>query len=165
MIQLLIGQLESTQYAPDTKGFQNGKLSETVGWCPCSLLKPQSTYRGRGEIGGVCLAICPLSSSVHHIFVCDSRYKERGFASTPHPHLPWLLLPSWWNVRQKVAIATLCVLCGWNWGKGGLKNSTNESTNSFLPYVSTWISNFFYYFIFFYALLKFFGKKNNGKFG
>ncbi len=53
MIQLLIGQMEFTQYAPDTKGFQNGKLRETREGCPCSLLKPQSTYRGRGVIGGM----------------------------------------------------------------------------------------------------------------
>jgi len=25
---------------------------------------------------------------------------------------PGLIFPSWWNVRQKVAISTLCVLCG-----------------------------------------------------
>jgi hypothetical protein len=27
------------------------------------------------------------------------------------PHQPGLILPSWWNVRQKEAVATLCVLC------------------------------------------------------
>ncbi len=37
----------------------------------------------------------------------------RGWACTPpptQPHPPWLVLPSWWNVPQKVAIATLCTL-------------------------------------------------------
>jgi hypothetical protein len=27
------------------------------------------------------------------------------------PHEAELFFPSWWNIRQKVAIATLCVLC------------------------------------------------------
>ncbi len=36
---------------------------------------------------------------------------ERGWACTPHPHQPGLIFPSWWNIRQKSAIATLCVLC------------------------------------------------------
>ncbi len=35
-----------------------------------------------------------------------------GWACTPHPHQAGLFFPSWWNVSQKVAIATLCVLCG-----------------------------------------------------
>ncbi len=112
MIQLLIGQLESTQYAPDTKGFQNGKLRETREGCPCWLLKPQSTYRDRGEIGVVYLAICPLRRSVHHNFECDGTYvySEREFPCTSHPHQPVLILPLWWNVRQKVAIGTLFTL-------------------------------------------------------
>jgi hypothetical protein len=29
-----------------------------------------------------------------------------------HPHQAWLIFPSRWNVRHKMAIATLCVLCG-----------------------------------------------------
>ncbi len=112
MIQLLIGQMEFTQYAPDTKGFQNGKLSETVVWCPCSLLKPQSTYSGRGEIGGVYLAICPLSWSVHNKFLCDGRYSERWVCvhPPPSPALAAFILMIELNVRQKVAIATLCTL-------------------------------------------------------
>ncbi len=37
----------------------------------------------------------------------------KGWAcSAPHPHQPGLIFPSWWIVRQKAAIATLCVpLC------------------------------------------------------
>jgi hypothetical protein len=30
----------------------------------------------------------------------------------PHPHQAGLILLLWWNVRKKVAIAILCVLCG-----------------------------------------------------
>ncbi len=31
----------------------------------------------------------------------------------PHPHQPGLFLPSWWNVRKKATVATLCTLwCG-----------------------------------------------------
>ncbi len=33
-----------------------------------------------------------------------------GRACTPHPHQPGLILPSWLNVRQKEAVATLCNL-------------------------------------------------------
>jgi hypothetical protein len=39
-------------------------------------------------------------------------YSERGWACTPHPDQAGLIFPPWWNVRQKVAISTLCVLCG-----------------------------------------------------
>ncbi len=31
----------------------------------------------------------------------------------PPLHQPGLILPSWWNVRQKAAVATLCVLCAY----------------------------------------------------
>ncbi len=34
----------------------------------------------------------------------------RGWVCTPHPHQRGLILPSWWNVRQKAAVATLCTL-------------------------------------------------------
>jgi hypothetical protein len=37
--------------------------------------RPQSTYRGREEIGD---CICPLSWSEHHNFVRDGRYSEKG---------------------------------------------------------------------------------------
>jgi hypothetical protein len=42
---------------------------------------PQSSYRDRGEIGGVYLF--PLSWSLHHNFAHDGRYSERGRACTP----------------------------------------------------------------------------------
>jgi hypothetical protein len=37
-----------------------------------------------------------------------------GWACTPDPHQAGLIFPSWCNVRQKEAIATLCVPCGSN---------------------------------------------------
>jgi hypothetical protein len=36
--------------------------------------------------------------------------KKGGRASPMHPHKPGLIFPSWWNVRQKSAVATLCTL-------------------------------------------------------
>ncbi len=54
--------------------------------------------------------ICPLSWSVHCNFTGDGKCNERGWACTPHPHQPGLILPSWLNVRQKAAVATLCTL-------------------------------------------------------
>ncbi len=39
------------------------------------------------------------------------RVKGGGRTPPPHHHQPWTEFPSWWNVRQKVAIATLYVLC------------------------------------------------------
>ncbi len=38
--------------------------------------------------------ICPLSWSVHCNFTGDSKCNERGWACTPHPHQPGLILPS-----------------------------------------------------------------------
>ncbi len=67
-----------------------------------------NVYSGR-EAKGEC--IWPLSWSIQYKFVCDGRYSGRGRACTPHPNQPGLILPSCWNVRQKVAIATLCTLC------------------------------------------------------
>jgi hypothetical protein len=59
--------------------------------------------KGRGEIGGV-YSIC-MPSHLER----DGTYIERKGegACTPHPHQAGLNLPSWWNVRQKVAIANL----------------------------------------------------------
>jgi hypothetical protein len=45
-------------------------------------LQPQSTYRGRVEVGE---CICPLSWSIHQNFVHDGKYSERGWACTPPP--------------------------------------------------------------------------------
>jgi hypothetical protein len=58
--------------------------------------------------------ICPLSWSVHCNFIGDGKCNERGWACTPHPHQPRLILPSWLNVRQKADVTTLCTL----WGAG-----------------------------------------------
>ncbi len=52
--------------------------------------------------------ICPLSWSVHCNFTGEGKCNERGWACTPHPHQPGLILPSSLNVRQKAAVATLC---------------------------------------------------------
>ncbi len=54
--------------------------------------------------------ICPLSWSVHCNFTGDGKCNERGWACTPHPHQPSLILPSWLNVRQKAEVTTLCTL-------------------------------------------------------
>jgi hypothetical protein len=54
--------------------------------------------------------ICPLSWSVHSNFTGEGKCNERGWACTPHPHQPGLILPSSLNVRQKAAVATLCTL-------------------------------------------------------
>ncbi len=49
--------------------------------------------------------------SHHRVHVaCDGRKSERGRACTHNLHQAGLILPSWWNVHQKVAIATLCTL-------------------------------------------------------
>jgi hypothetical protein len=55
------------------------------------------------------LYICPLSWSVQHNFVRDDIMKGCG-RGLPHPHQTGLIFPSFWDVRQKVAIATLSVL-------------------------------------------------------
>jgi hypothetical protein len=39
--------------------------------------------------------------------------KSKSLHPTLHPHQPGLIFPSWWNIRHKSAIATLCSLCGW----------------------------------------------------
>jgi hypothetical protein len=54
--------------------------------------------------------ICPLSWSVHCNFTGEG--SERGWACTPPPppYQPRSILPSWWNVRQKSAVTTLCTL-------------------------------------------------------
>jgi hypothetical protein len=54
--------------------------------------------------------ICPLSWSVHCNFTGEGKCNERGWASTPPPLQPGLILTSSLNVRQKTAVATLCTL-------------------------------------------------------
>ncbi len=65
-------------------------------------------YRGRDENKGI---VSALSAGAHTatLYVMVTRVKGGGGA--PHPQQPGLNFPSWWNVRQKSAIATLFVLC------------------------------------------------------
>ncbi len=49
----------------------------------------------------------PIRGHRVHIFNRD----ETGLVCTPNPYQPGLILPSWWNVRQRAAVATLCTLC------------------------------------------------------
>ncbi len=67
---------------------------------PCPY--PQSTYRGRVEIGGVY-----LPSQLEHTPVMVDKVKGGGRAPVNPPHS---LI---WNIRQKVAVATLCSLCSY----------------------------------------------------
>ncbi len=48
-------------------------------------------------------------------FTGECKCNVRGWACTPHPHQPGLILPSSLNVRQKAAVATLCILWEWQW--------------------------------------------------
>jgi hypothetical protein len=54
--------------------------------------------------------ICPLSWSVHCNFTGNGKCNERGWACTPHPHQPGLILPSRLNVRQNADVTILCTL-------------------------------------------------------
>jgi len=66
--------------------------------------------RNRGSVSG---CIRTLSWSIHHSFVCDGTYREKGWGCTPHPYLAdFSIMDGMWNVHQKLAIATLCALCG-----------------------------------------------------
>ncbi len=57
--------------------------------------------------------IFPLSWSVHCNFIGDGKCNERGLGVHPPPSPARLILPSWWNVRQKADVTTLCTLwCG-----------------------------------------------------
>jgi hypothetical protein len=60
----------------------------------------------------VTVRVCPLNWSIHCNFTGDGKC-NKGVGVHPHPHQPGLILPSWLNVRQKAAIATLCTL--WSW--------------------------------------------------
>ncbi len=68
---------------------------------------PQSKYIGRDETGWVYL---PIQLECTRNFTGDGKCSERGWACTPHPQEPGLILPSWWNVHQKTAVTTLCTL-------------------------------------------------------
>jgi len=72
----------------------------------------QSTHWNRVEIRGMY-----LSSQLErtHNFVCDGRYSENGGERVHYHHQPGLIFPSWWNVRQKMAVATLYILWCWGW--------------------------------------------------
>jgi hypothetical protein len=80
------------------------------------------------------LCICPLNWSEHCNFTGDGKYSERGWACTPHFHQPGIILPSWWNVRQKAAVATLT----------GVR-SAQARTRDYYPiykYVANWVDRF-----------------------
>ncbi len=67
----------------------------------CVWSVPQSTYRGRGEIGGMYLP----SQLERTQQLCS--WWSKGGGRAPQPHQARLILPSWWNIRQKVTIASL----------------------------------------------------------
>ncbi len=52
--------------------------------------------------------ICPAYTAT--LLHGEGNSSERGWACTPHPHQPGLILPWSLNVRQKAAVATLCTL-------------------------------------------------------
>jgi hypothetical protein len=64
----------------------------------------------RGRTGYYSPSNKKVSWSVHCNFTGEGNSSERGWACTPHPHQPGLILPSSLNVRQKAAVATLCTL-------------------------------------------------------
>ncbi len=72
----------------------------------------QSTYRGRIEIGGV-YCICPFSWSLHHDFVRDGRYSEKGWACTPHPPSPgWANFSIMMECTPESGLCpSVCTLC------------------------------------------------------
>jgi hypothetical protein len=54
--------------------------------------RPQREHRGRDEKMG---SVSDLSAGAYTAtFVCDSKYSERGWACTPHPHQPVQIFPS-----------------------------------------------------------------------
>jgi hypothetical protein len=72
---------------------------------------PQSTDRGRVEIEGVYLP-SQLGAYTTTLYVIGGHavdiVKWGGRrACTPQPHQAGLIFPSWWNIRQKLGIATL----------------------------------------------------------
>jgi hypothetical protein len=88
---------------------RNQCVSTTLGYSVRKYEVHTTEYIGIGIKRGKC--ICPLSWIVHCTLVRDGKYSERVWTCTPHPHQPGLIFSSFWNVRQKVAVATLCVLC------------------------------------------------------
>ncbi len=97
--------------------FLKRKLEGTTSWkyllqkwcCPLSNgLFHRVHIFTRDETGLVYLP-SPLTWSVHCNFTGDGKCNERVGVHPP-PHQPGLILPSWWNVRQKAAVATLCTL-------------------------------------------------------
>ncbi len=71
---------------------------------PSKKETPRS-YIGRDEIVWV------YSWSVHCNFVRDGKGSIGAERAPPYLHQPRLIFPSWRNVRQTAAVATLCVLC------------------------------------------------------
>ncbi len=83
-------------------------------FCPhvSSLLnsRPQSIYRGRDEIGGMYLLSQLEHIHYNLVFVMDNIVKGGGRAPAP-PSPARADFSIIWKLRQKSAIATLCVLC------------------------------------------------------
>ncbi len=64
--------------------------------------------------------------------------KVKGGGRRP-PHQPRPNFPSWWNVRQKVAIATLCVLCACTpWNKSCEKKTYSYPEPVFIYDLAHW---------------------------
>jgi hypothetical protein len=107
IISLSPGREASTEYKPSWLG--NGFSSHCTVYRTVQCT-PQSTHISRDETGSVYLPQCPLSWSVHCNFSGEGKCNERGWACTPHPHQPRLILPSSLNVRQKAAFGSGSVL-------------------------------------------------------
>ncbi len=74
---------------------------------------PQSTYRGRDEIGGSESALSVGAFTITlYVMVDGVKGGGRTPSPPPHPHQPGLIFPWWWNLRHKATMATLCELCG-----------------------------------------------------
>jgi hypothetical protein len=79
---------------------------------PSLIEKPAEyiQYRGRIEIGGMYLPSQLERRYTTTLNLMVDKVKEGGRA--PHTLTSWADVSIRWNVQQKVAIATLCVLCG-----------------------------------------------------
>jgi hypothetical protein len=74
----------------------------------CTLSLTQSTYKGRVETRGSVSALSAGAYTTTLYILVD--IVKGGCACISYPHQLGLICPSWWNVRQKVAVAILCTL-------------------------------------------------------
>jgi hypothetical protein len=84
---------------------------------PAPPMTPYKIDQGRYLAAGVYLSEAPSPPVTPYtgaytatLYVMENTVKG-GWACTPPPFQPGLIFPSWWNERQKSAIATLFVLC------------------------------------------------------